>query len=84
MTIVLKGWAQEKDRLVKDFKFKNFKSAIAFMVELSSFIDHNDHHPEWTNIYDTVHVELTTHDTGGISDKDMVLAAQMDKVFDRY
>ncbi len=83
MTIVLKGWLEQNGRLIKDFKFKGFTSAIAFMVEVASFCQTQDHHPEWTNIYNTVHVELTTHETKGVTDKDVKLAAHMDKIFEK-
>jgi len=83
MSTIPQGWAQKDNALVKSFKFASFPSAIAFMVEVSLFCEKTDHHPEWRNVYDSVHVTLSTHDAGGITDKDTALAAHMDKVFQK-
>ncbi len=76
-------FTEQPDRLVADFKFADFRAAIAAMVEIAFEADKLNHHPEWSNVYNRLHVELTTHDTGGITDKDRQLAAAIDKIVAR-
>lgn len=77
----LSGWqeVEEGKALTKTYIFKTFPEAISFMVHISFFVEKSDHHPEWTNVYNKVHVTLTTHDCGGISVKDVALALVMDE-----
>ncbi len=77
------GWNGDDGRIVKMFKFSGFAEALGFMVEVGLHCERADHHPEWKNIYDRVWVELTTHDAGGVTDKDLALAAHMNAVFTR-
>lgn len=80
----LPGWktqtiAPKKEVIAKEFVFADFKEAWAFMGSLYQFIDTSDHHPEWSNVYNRVHVMLTTHDVGNkVSTKDVQLAEQME------
>jgi 4a-hydroxytetrahydrobiopterin dehydratase len=76
----LKGWAQAPDRdaIAKTFKFADFNSAFGFMTRVALLADKMDHHPEWSNVYSKVEVVLTTHDAGGVTDKDVRLASFMD------
>ncbi len=76
-------WSQSGNRLVRTFAFDDFASAISFMVEVSFFCDRANHHPEWKNIYNTVFVELTTHDAGQVTRKDVDLANHMNAVYDK-
>ena len=73
-------FTERPDRLVADFKFKTFREAFSVMVEIAFEADKADHHPEWSNVYNRLHIELTTHDKGGITDKDRALAAAIDKI----
>lgn len=68
----------DNGKLEKHFKFDDFNAAWAFMTRVALFAERIDHHPEWQNVYNRVRVELTTHDVGGISGKDLELAAFMD------
>lgn len=77
-------WTSDGDRIKRLFTFASFAEAMGFMVELSLFCDKTDHHPEWKNIYNKLWVELTTHDAGGVTEKDMRLAARMNDTFARY
>lgn len=79
-----KNWKIKNERLCRDFKFKNFPEAISFMVAVSFEAEKLNHHPEWRNVYSTVFVELITHDTNSITDKDYALAEAFDAVFERY
>ncbi len=66
---------------MKTFEFASFASAIAWMVKASFAIEKLNHHPEWTNVYNKVHVVLTTHDAGNIiTDKDRKLATVLDGI----
>lgn len=76
------GWALSDDGIAvtKSFIFKNFVQAFGFMTQCAIVAEKMNHHPEWSNVYKTVTVRLTTHDTGGLSDLDAKLAAAMDKI----
>lgn len=77
----LKGWSKTKgrDAIEKTYKFKDFNEAFGFMSRVALIAEKMDHHPEWANVYSRVNVVLTTHDAGGLSQKDVKLAALMDK-----
>ena len=83
MTDIPAGWSGDATRIARTYRFQNFSQAIAFMVEVSFYCERVDHHPEWTNVYNRVTVELTTHDAGKVTDKDLALAAHLDAVFSR-
>lgn len=76
------GWAMVdgQDVLEKTFLFRDFKQAFAFMTAVAEQAEAMGHHPEWTNVYRTVTVRLTTHDAGGLTELDAELARRMDKV----
>ncbi len=75
------SWKEENNTLKKNFKFKNFIEAWAFMTKVAMVAEKMDHHPEWTNVYNTVNITLTTHDKGNtITDKDRELAKKIDEL----
>ena len=80
----LPGWepVQHRDAIEKTFKFKNFSEAFGFMARAALVAEKMDHHPEWTNVYNRVTVILTTHDAGGLTEKDVALARAMDALAD--
>ena len=78
-TAALDGWNVEAGKLAKSFRFSDFVAAFGFMSKVALVAEKMDHHPEWYNVYNTVKVELTTHDAGGITAKDFELAAAMDR-----
>jgi len=80
----LSGWsaAADRDAIRKRFDFPDFKAAFAFMTRVAAFADQTDHHPEWSNVYNRVEVELTTHDAGGVTELDVQLALFMDAAAD--
>lgn len=69
-----------RDAITRTFKFADFKQAFAFMTQVALKAEQMDHHPEWFNVYNRVDVTLTTHDTGGVSEKDIELAHFMDRL----
>jgi 4a-hydroxytetrahydrobiopterin dehydratase len=84
MTEIPQGWSGDAQRIAKTYQFKNFAQALAFMVEVGLYCEKADHHPEWKNVYNKVWVELTTHDAGRVTAKDLALAERMDAVFTRF
>lgn len=73
----LPGWRREGDTLRRDFTFDSFARAFGFMASCALVAERLDHHPDWTNVYRRVHVTLTTHDSGGITERDLALARAM-------
>ena len=74
-------WQEENNKLYRKFSFKNFSEAFAFMTRVGMIAEKMDHHPLWTNVYNTVEVWLSTHDAGDIvTEKDRKLAAAIDKL----
>jgi 4a-hydroxytetrahydrobiopterin dehydratase len=74
-------WTENNNELSKTFEFKSFIDAIEWMVKASAEIEKQNHHPKWTNVYNKVHVSLTTHDQGNtITEKDWALAKALDLV----
>lgn len=78
------GWSGDDTKIARTYKFKSFANAVGFMVEAALYCERVDHHPEWKNIYNKVWVELSTHDAGRVTDKDLKLAEHMDEVFSRH
>lgn len=76
----LKNWSLVNSKLHKLFKFKNFKEAINFMVNVGVECEKMDHHPEWSNVYGNVDVKLITHSVAGITELDFLLAEHMDRI----
>ena len=78
----LDGWdeAEGRDAIAKSFKFKNFNAAFGFMTRVALLAEKQDHHPEWFNVYNRVDITLSTHDAGGLSKRDIRLAAAIDSV----
>ena len=76
------GWmlAQDGTAIDKTFSFANFVEAFGFMSRAALWAEKLNHHPEWSNVYKTVRVRLTTHDSGGLSDLDAKLAQKMDEL----
>lgn len=78
----LAGWKQVegRDAISRSFVFRNFNEAFGFMTRVALEAEKMDHHPEWSNVYKTVNVVLTTHDAGGLTELDVRLARFMDMV----
>ncbi len=76
------GWAEVegRDAIAKTYRFKDFVEAFGFMTRAAIVAEKMNHHPEWSNVYRTVEVTLTTHDVGGLSALDVELAQAMDRL----
>ncbi len=78
----LKGWSEVpgRDAITRKFVFADFNAAFGFMTRVALVAEKLDHHPEWFNVYKTVEVTLSTHDAGGLTERDVKLAEAMDKL----
>jgi 4a-hydroxytetrahydrobiopterin dehydratase len=78
----LPGWrlAEGRDAIRRSFRFGDFAEAWGFMSRVALLAEKLDHHPEWSNVWNRVEIELTTHDAGGLSDRDVALARAIDAV----
>jgi 4a-hydroxytetrahydrobiopterin dehydratase len=78
----LAGWSEVKDRdaITKTFVFRDFNEAFGFMTRTALVAEKLDHHPEWFNVYKTVTVTLSTHDAGGLTERDSKLAEVMNRL----
>ncbi|MBT5836267.1 MAG: 4a-hydroxytetrahydrobiopterin dehydratase [Hellea sp.] len=74
----LDGWTGGDDFITKIFKFKDFIEAFSFMTNIAMIAEKMNHHPEWYNVYNRVDITLTTHDSGGVTEKDISLAKAME------
>ena len=78
-------WIKKDDKLNRIYKFKDFVEAFSFMTEVAFHAEKQNHHPDWTNIYNTVTIQLNTHDAGGIvTDKDYALAEVIEGIYKKY
>lgn len=80
----LRAWRvlPDRDAIARTFQFKDFVAAWRFMSGVALTAERMDHHPEWKNVYNRVEVVLTTHDAGGVTERDVALAKAMDRLAD--
>ncbi len=78
----LKGWkkVRGRDAIQRSFRFADFNEAWGFMTRVALAAEKADHHPEWSNVYNKVEIVLSTHDAGGLAEKDVALARVIDSV----
>lgn len=78
----LTGWSpvDGRDAITRTFTFRNFREAFGFMTRAALYAEKIDHHPEWSNVYKTVTVTLSTHDAGGLTDLDVKMAREMNRL----
>ena len=82
----LAGWKQHsrRDAIRRQYVFKDFAQAFAFMTEVAIIAEKRNHHPEWSNVYNKVDVTLTTHDAEGVTERDIDLARYADEAHARF
>jgi 4a-hydroxytetrahydrobiopterin dehydratase len=80
------AWQYDEQRgaIAREFRFADFANAFAFMTQLAIVAEQRNHHPEWFNVYNRVHITLTTHDADGLTERDIALAQYADAVFARF
>lgn len=78
--VALPGWRWDegRDTIAKSFRFEDFSAAFGFMTRVAMAAEQADHHPEWSNVWNRVDVLLTTHDSGGLTQKDVALAQRIE------
>ena len=75
-------WEEKDNALYAEFKFDNFRKAFSFMTEVAFVAEELNHHPEWSNVYHTVKIKLTTHDAGNtVTEKDRAMAERIEKLY---
>ncbi|MBM3756169.1 MAG: 4a-hydroxytetrahydrobiopterin dehydratase [Acidobacteria bacterium] len=79
----LPGWSIQNDKLHRDYQFPDFVHAFGFMATAAIAIEALEHHPEWSNVWNRVSIDLTTHDSGGITAKDIILANKLEAIAKR-
>jgi 4a-hydroxytetrahydrobiopterin dehydratase len=77
---VLPDWELRDDAVHRRFEFRDFVEAFSFMTAVALVAERMGHHPEWSNVYNVVTVRLTTHDAGGLSEDDFVMAEEMSRL----
>ena len=83
---VPEGWSLDDSgkALTRTLKFKDFSEAFSFLTRVALHAEKHDHHPEWFNVYNKVRITLSTHDAGGITQKDVALAAFCDECYLKF
>lgn len=76
----LPGWERDEDGIAKSFEFADFSEAWGFLSRVALAAERLNHHPEWTNVYKQVLIRLSTHDAGGITERDFKLATEIEKI----
>lgn len=80
LSVELPGWRVENGKLHRDFLFADFNAAFGFMARVALVAETLGHHPEWSNVWNKVTIELTTHDVGGLSELDVKLAQRINQL----
>ena len=83
LVVKIPGWEINDGQIQKEFKFSNFIEAFSFMTKIALICEKYNHHPYWENVYSKVIINLSTHDLGGITNLDQILASEINKVFDK-
>ena len=76
----ISDWALKDGKLHRELKFKDFGQAWGFMTQVAILAEQMNHHPEWSNVYNQVTIDLTTHEAGGISQRDFDLAKKINEI----
>ena len=84
LTVNLKSWSFDGTYITRAVKFKSFVEAFSFMTAIALVAEKMDHHPEWSNVYNSVTIKLNTHDANGITQMDLDLAQAIDKLYEGY
>ena len=82
LAVKLPGWRISSQNIERKFSFNNFNEAFSFMTQVALLCEKYNHHPNWDNVYSLVNIQFTTHDLGGISNLDQVLASEINKLIE--
>jgi 4a-hydroxytetrahydrobiopterin dehydratase len=78
--VVPDGWSEDGQALVRSFRFEDFSEAFAFLARVAMHAEKADHHPEFTSVWNRVDFRLTSHDSGGVTDRDIKLAEAINRI----
>ena len=78
----LEGWNMSENGIQTSFEFENFKEAFSVMVRIAFEAEAQQHHPDWSNVYNELQISLSTHDAGGVTEKDFKLARAIEGIVD--
>lgn len=84
LSVKFRNWEFDGNYIHRDFKFKTFVEAFSFMTTIALKAEKMGHHPDWSNVYNTVNIKLNTHDAGGITQLDFELADIIDTTFSKF
>lgn len=76
----LEGWSFKENGIVKNFVFEDFKETLSIMMGIGMIAEEMNHHPEWFNVYNKLDIRLSTHDAGGVTQKDIDLATKIEMI----
>ena len=77
------GWKIKSDQIEREFNFANFIEAFSFITKVALICEKYNHHPYWENVYARVMIKLSTHDLGGITNLDQIMASEINRIFDK-
>ena len=83
LAIKIPGWEVKSKQIQREFNFTNFIEAFSFMTKVALICEKYNHHPNWENVYSKLIIRLYTHDLGGITNLDQILALEISKIFDQ-
>ena len=83
LVVKIPGWEIKSKKIQREFNFANFVEAFSFMTKIALICEKYNHHPNWENVYSKVIIRLNTHDLGGITNLDQILASEINKIFDQ-
>ena len=83
LVVKIPGWEINKKQIQREFQFSDFIEAFSFITKIALISEKYNHHPNWENVYSKVIIRLSTHDLGGITNLDQILASEINKVFDQ-
>ena len=81
LAVKIPGWEVKSEQIQREFNFANFVEAFSFMTKVALICEKYNHHPYWENVYSKLIIRLNTHDLGGITNLDQVLASEINKIF---
>lgn len=80
--VEMEGWSFQNDAIHTSLEFENFKEAFSMMTRIAFEAENAQHHPEWTNVYNELSISLSTHDAGGVTQKDIDMAKTIEDIID--
>ena len=83
LVVKIPNWEVKSEHIQREFNFANFIDAFSFMTKVALICEKYNHHPNWENVYSKVIIRLNTHDLGGVTNLDQILASEINNIFDK-